>query len=75
MFQPIDQYMLKTRDERRSHLYWGTRTDNHQDAVEAGVWKSIHARTLEKHGAEAVRVLKSNAGRAGGRALRKSIPV
>lgn len=128
MFTPIDEYMLKSREERRAHLkldeacvliggydsreyrgllahvlgttiptgnraialchacnvggcsnpnhlYWGTRKDNHIDAVEAGIYQSQFARAQAKYGNDAYREILVAAARKGGSAPRKkSVP-
>ena len=43
------------------HLYWGTRTENIQDAKDNGTWKSAFERLVDKHGYErAVDIVKEN---------------
>lgn len=37
-----------------NHLYWGTAKDNHLDQVEAGTFRSIHERLIEKYGDDVV---------------------
>lgn len=126
MFTPIDEYMLKTREERRAHLvldepcdliggydsreyrgllahhlkttiptkskprvdlchacnaagcsnprhlYWGTRSDNTQDMKEAGTWKSYAEKVAAKYNTEELKRIRSEAGRKGGQAKRRS---
>lgn len=52
------------------HLYWGTRQDNHLDAVEAGAWQSIRDRTKRKYGDEKFQEMQASAARKGGAAKR-----
>lgn len=47
------------------HLYWGTPTDNVQDAIACGRWKSMWQRTIEKYGEEKARQLHKEAARRG----------
>lgn len=54
------------------HLYWGTRQDNHQDAVESGAWQSIRERTKRKYGNEKFQEMQIAAARRGGAAKRNS---
>ncbi len=56
-----------------AHLYWGNTSDNIQDAKEAGTWKSIHARTLEKYGINGMKKIASKAGKNSALSKRKDV--
>lgn len=49
------------------HIYWGSPRDNHLDQVEAGTFRNLYERTIEKHGVEFQKQLaaKNGSGRKG----------
>lgn len=49
-----------------NHLYWGTTSDNIMDEKEAGTWKSLYQRTIDKYGPEkAKEIQRKNASKGG----------
>ena len=52
------------------HLYWGNPLDNILDQKEAGTWKSLHQRIVDKHGEEVVKEMNRAKGSIGRKAKR-----
>lgn len=47
-----------------NHLYWGTTTENIEDAKIHGTWKNRYQRALDKHGQKEMSRILSEAGKA-----------
>lgn len=56
------------------HLYWGNTSDNILDSKQAGTWKSMHQRTLEKYGVDGMKQIAAKAGKNSGKSKKKNSP-
>lgn len=54
-----------------NHLYWGTPSENIQDAKANGTWINVNERTRQKYGEDGLKLIAAKAGKNAGISNRK----